>query len=116
MWDFWADWLRTLNSDTRREARRWRASTSRCRCRARSGTRRPTYIPIVCWRDQAEFAAKWLAKGRQIVVEGRLSTRKYQGADGKTHKVVEVIASRLYFADSNNREAGGGDYGGQDFA
>lgn len=76
----------------------------------------PDYIPIVCWRDQAEFAAKWLAKGRQIVVEGRLSTRKYQGADGKTHKVVEVIASRLYFADSKNREAGGGDYGGQDFA
>ena len=76
----------------------------------------PDYIPIVCWRDQAEFAAKWLAKGRQIVVEGRLSTRKYQGADGKTHKVVEVIASRPYFADSNNREAGGGDYGGQDFA
>lgn len=74
----------------------------------------PDYILIVCWRDQAEFAAKWLTKGRQIVVEGRLSTRKYQGNDGKTHKVTEVIASRLYFADG--KEMGGGDYGGQNYA
>lgn len=71
----------------------------------------PDYIPIVCWRDQAEFAERWLSKGRQIVVEGRLSTRKYQGSDGKTHKVTEVIASRLYFADG--KEMGGGDYGSQ---
>lgn len=70
----------------------------------------PDYIPIVCWRDQAEFAERWLSKGRQIVVEGRLSTRKYQGNDGKTHKVTEVIASRLYFADG--KETGGGDYAG----
>lgn len=70
----------------------------------------PDYIPIVCWREQADFASRWLSKGRQIVVEGRISTRKYQGNDGKNHKVVEVIASRLYFADG--KEAGGGDYGG----
>lgn len=70
----------------------------------------PDYIPIVCWREQAEFAERWLSKGRQIVVEGRISTRKYQGSDGKNHKVVEVTASRLYFADG--KEMGGGDYGG----
>lgn len=61
----------------------------------------PEYIPIVCWREQAEFVSRYLAKGRQIVVEGRISTRKYTDNDGKNHKVVEVIASRIYFADSN---------------
>lgn len=66
----------------------------------------PDYIPIVCWREQAEFASRFLSKGRQIVVEGRLGTRKYTGSDGKNHKVVEVTASRIYFADSNN--GGGG--------
>lgn len=50
----------------------------------------PDYIPIVCWQEQAEFVSRYLTKGRQIVVEGRLSTRKYTGSDGKNHKVVEV--------------------------
>lgn len=70
----------------------------------------PDYIPIVCWREQAEFCGCYLTKGRQVVVEGRISTRKYDGNDGKRHKVVEVTASRIYFADS--REAGGGAGGG----
>lgn len=70
----------------------------------------PDYIPIVCWRELAEFCGRYLTKGRQVVVEGRISTRKYDGNDGKRHKVVEVVASRIYFADS--RESGSGDYRG----
>lgn len=62
----------------------------------------PDYIPIVCWEKQAEFATRFLSKGRQIAVEGRISTRKWTDNDGKNRKAVEVIASRLYFADSNN--------------
>lgn len=69
----------------------------------------PDYIPIVCWDKQAEFVGRFLSKGRQVVIEGRLSTRKYTGNDGKNHKVIEVNASRIYFADS--KEAGGGSYG-----
>lgn len=69
----------------------------------------PDYIPIVCWQEQAEFVSRYLTKGRQIVVEGRLSTRKYTGSDNKNHKVVEVKASRICFADSG--QGGGGDYG-----
>ena len=70
----------------------------------------PDYIPIVCWEKWAEFAGRYLTKGRQIVVEGRITTRKYTGNDGKTHKAVEVNASRLYFADSG--QGGTGDYDG----
>lgn len=69
----------------------------------------PDYIPIVCWDKQAEFVGHYLSKGRQIVVEGRLTTRKYTGNDNKTHKVVEVNASRICFADSG--QGGVGDYG-----
>lgn len=61
----------------------------------------PDYIPIVCWGQTAEFACRYLSKGRQIVVEGRVSTRKWTDADGKNRKAVEVTASRLHFADSN---------------
>lgn len=65
----------------------------------------PDYIPIVCWNGTAEMACRHLAKGRQIVVEGRLSTRKYTDNDGNPRKVMEVIASRLHFADSKPAEA-----------
>ena len=61
----------------------------------------PEYIPIVCWGKTAEFACRYLTKGRQIVVEGRISTRKWTDAEGKNRKAVEVTASRLHFADSN---------------
>lgn len=61
----------------------------------------PDYIPIVCWGKTAEFACQYFTKGRQIVVEGRISTRKWTDNDGKNRKAVEVTASRLHFADSN---------------
>lgn len=66
----------------------------------------PDYIPVVCWDKQAEFVGRYLAKGRQIVVEGRISTRKWTDNEGRNRKVVEVTAHRIYFADSNN---GGGE-------
>lgn len=75
----------------------------------------PDYIPIVCWRERAEFAGRYLTKGRQVVVEGRISTRKYTGNDNKTHKVVEIIASNIYFADSNGGAGNGNSNAGDGF-
>lgn len=60
----------------------------------------PDYIPIVAWNKWAEFSGKHLTQGRQVVVEGRISTRKWQDNDGKRHKAVEVTASWIHFADS----------------
>lgn len=73
----------------------------------------PDYIPIVCWRERAEFAGRYLSKGRQIVVEGRLSTRTYTAQDGSKRKVMEVVADHIYFADSGN---GGGNAGGYQYS
>ena len=58
------------------------------------------FIPIVCWKETANFAGRYLQKGRQIVVKGRISTRKFTDKDGKNRKVLEVTASRIFFADS----------------
>lgn len=65
----------------------------------------PDYIPIVCWNKQAEFVTRYLAKGRQIVVEGRIKARRYVDGEGKNRKSVEVHASNIYFADSNPGKA-----------
>lgn len=58
------------------------------------------FLDVVAWRKQAEFACKYLSKGRLVIVEGELATRKYVDRDGNTRKVVEINASRLHFSDS----------------
>lgn len=67
----------------------------------------PDYIPVVCWDKQADFVGKYLSKGRQIVLVGEIKTRKYTDKDGKNRKAVEVVARRIFFADS--KDASGAD-------
>lgn len=73
----------------------------------------PDFIPIVCWEDKAEQAARYLSKGRQVVIEGRVSTRKYVGDDGRNHKEVFVTATKIHYTDSRGPV---GDCGSSDFA
>lgn len=70
----------------------------------------PDYFTVVCWRETAEFVGRYLTKGRQILVEGRLTARRYTDRDGKNRKVVEVTANHVYFADSGNGGGNGGGY------
>lgn len=62
---------------------------------------------IVAWRNTAEFASKYLGKGRKIIVEGELRTRTYEDKNGSKHKVTEVFADRIEFADSKKKDDGG---------
>ena len=60
------------------------------------------FINVTVWDKQAENVAKYLAKGRQVAVEGRIQTRNYDGADGKKVYVTEVVASNVEFLGSGN--------------
>lgn len=50
---------------------------------------------VVLWRQHAEFAAKYMAKGRLAYIEGRLQSRTWEGADGSKRRTVEVVADRF---------------------
>jgi single-strand DNA-binding protein len=50
---------------------------------------------LVVWGKQAEIAEKYLAKGSQIAIEGRLSNRYYTDKDGVKHYVTEVVVNEL---------------------
>ena len=52
---------------------------------------------IVMWRNLAELAEKYLRKGRQIYVEGRLRTRTWDDANGVRHYFTEVEANTFLF-------------------
>lgn len=52
---------------------------------------------VTVWGKTADNCAKFLAKGRQVYVEGRLQSREYQDKEGQTRKVWEVVADVVTF-------------------
>ena len=59
------------------------------------------FINVVVWDKQAENVAKYLAKGRQVAVEGRIQTRNYDNNEGKKVYVTEVVATNVEFLGSS---------------
>lgn len=70
------------------------------RFKDKDGTKQADFIPIIAWRQQAEFAAKYFHKGSRMVVVGSIQTRSWDGTDGTKHYATEVIADEIYFGDS----------------
>lgn len=64
------------------------------------GTRDTDFVDCVAWRGTAEFVAKFMQKGRLIVVEGRPKMKRYEDKDGVTHRTTELRVDNVYFADS----------------
>jgi single-strand DNA-binding protein len=50
---------------------------------------------IVAWRQLAEICGKYLTKGKQIYIEGKLQTRKWQDGDGNDRYSTEVVADQM---------------------
>lgn len=53
---------------------------------------------LVCWR-QAEFVEKYIAKGAQIYVEGKLRTRSWEDQSGSRRYVTEIVVNDLQSLD-----------------
>jgi single-strand DNA-binding protein len=69
------------------------------------------FINIVAWSKLAELVAQYCAKGKQVAIEGRISTRNYSNAEGKKVYVTEVVANNVTFLGTNQKkeqETGGG--------
>ncbi|RZK23293.1 MAG: single-stranded DNA-binding protein [Hymenobacter sp.] len=50
---------------------------------------------ISAWRGLAELAEKYLKKGTQVYVEGKLRTRQYQDKDHQTRYITEIVAEEI---------------------
>ena len=59
---------------------------------------------IVVWGKRAEVCAKYLAKGRQVFVEGRIQTRNYDDKEGVKRYITEIIANDVQFLGGGNRD------------
>jgi single-strand DNA-binding protein len=67
------------------------------------------YHNIVVFGRQAETAAQYLKKGSSVLVEGRMQTRSWDGADGQKRYRTEIVADRVQFGP---RPGGGAGMGG----
>jgi len=68
---------------------------------------------IVVWGKTAENCSKFLQKGRQVYVEGRLQTRSWDDKEGKKQYMTEIVANSVVFLGGGGaREEGARDSGG----
>jgi single-strand DNA-binding protein len=58
---------------------------------------------VVVWGKQAEFCGNYLAKGRLVLVEGRLQTRQWQDQQGQNRYTTEIVAQRVQAMDSKGQ-------------
>ena len=63
----------------------------------KNGTRqeRTEWHNIVAWTKLAELAKRYLTKGRQVYVEGRIRTREWDHREGNKRRTTEIVASTL---------------------
>lgn len=82
------------------------------RRRAKDGQQQADFPTLIAWGKTAEFAEKYLFKGKKILVEGSLQTGSFE-KDGVKHYTTDVLVYNIEFADSK-RQDDGVDFGGND--
>lgn len=68
--------------------------------KGQDGARQSDFFDVVAWRNTAEFVSRYFAKGRMIVVDGRLQTREWTDRDNNRRTSIEIVADNIYFGDS----------------
>ena len=57
---------------------------------------------IVMWRGLADVAAKFLQKGKQVYIEGKLRSRNYEDKEGNKRYVTEIVAENFTMLGRKN--------------
>ncbi|MFW2330747.1 MAG: single-stranded DNA-binding protein [Nitrospinota bacterium] len=65
-----------------------------------------TFVDIVVWGKQGESCSEYLAKGRQVAIDGRISYSSWETNEGTKRSKHEVVAERVIFLGS--KSDGGG--------
>ncbi|MDQ1296581.1 MAG: single-strand DNA-binding protein [Bacteroidota bacterium] len=64
-----------------------------------------TWHNIVAWNGLAEIASKFLKKGREVAVEGRINYKTYEDKQGTTKYFTEIVLSDLLLLRSSKGQA-----------
>ncbi|MEK7702811.1 MAG: single-stranded DNA-binding protein [Nitrospirota bacterium] len=72
------------------------------------------FIDIVVFGKQAETCGKYLTKGQGVIIDGRLTQRRWEGEDGQKRNKHEVVSESIRFLPKRpvgQEGSGGGDKG-----
>jgi single-strand DNA-binding protein len=63
------------------------------------------FIPCVAFKSNADNISKYMSKGQQFIVEGRLQSNTYNDQEGKRKTSYSVVVGRFYFtADKGSKQ------------
>lgn len=88
------------------------ATTERYKDREGNPQKKTEWHNIVVWRQLAEICGKYLHKGKQIYVEGKIQNRSYEDRDGNKRYISEVVVNEMQMLGSRDDNQQGGSYGG----
>ncbi len=90
------------------------ATTERYKDRDGNRQDKTEWHNIVAWRQLAEICGKYLHKGKQIYIEGKIQTRSYDDRDGNKRYITEIVVDQMQMLGSRDDNQGGGQggYGG----
>ena len=71
------------------------------------------FINIICWGKLAENVNQYTAKGKRVLVEGRIQTGSYEAQDGSRRYTIDIVASSVEFIDWKDRDGSGSGYSSQ---
>ncbi len=63
------------------------------------------FFTVVFWRQAAEFVAKYFTKGKEILVQGEMQSRKYEDKNGNNRIAWEIKADRVEFCGNKGQSA-----------
>ena len=72
---------------------------------SQGGEKETDFVDIVAWRSTAEFVSKYFAKGRMIIVDGRLEMRDWTDKEGNKRTSAEIVVNNAYFGDNKRDDA-----------
>ena len=67
---------------------------------------------IVVWAGLAEICGKYLTKGKQVYIEGRIQNRSYDDRDGNKRYITEIVANEMQMLSRAGDQGGGSGGGG----
>ena len=89
------------------------ATTDRRKDRDGNWTDHTEWHNVVVFGKTAENVGRYCKKGKQLYIEGRIQTRKWQDRDGNNRYSTEVVADQVRFLGGGcGSSSGGGSYGG----
>jgi single-strand DNA-binding protein len=85
------------------------ATTERYKDRDGNRQEKTEWHNIVAWRQLAEICGKYLHKGKQIYLEGKIQTRSYDDRDGNKRYITEIVMDEMQMLGTKN-ESGDSPY------